>query len=106
MYVIVNQPFPVIPFTILKTLRVSGAFTLRIKSVYFLEDTISQFQLDASSMSSVLEPDESTAFTIKFKPKSPDISSATVIIKSNDPDETPYTFTITGTGVVVGTTHP
>lgn len=88
------------------TIENMGALTLKIESLYFLEDNISQFQLDVSSMSSVLEPDESTVFTIKFKPISTDISYATLIIKSNDPDEDVYSIKIEGEGSGAGGVSP
>lgn len=84
------------------TIENKGLFTLYIDSIYFLEDNVSQFQLDTLSMSSVVEPAENTSFTIKFKPTSIDIYSVTLIVKSNDPYEEIYSIKIDGEGTGSG----
>ena len=41
-----------------------------------------------------------TTFTITFTPTSAGVKTATVTIANDDADENPYTFTLTGVGVV------
>lgn len=48
-----------------------------------------------------VRPGEGVAFTVKFDPSSVGQKTATVRILSNDPDETPYEFQITGAGIAL-----
>jgi len=41
---------------------------------------------------------QTTTFQVRFRPSATGVRLATVSITSNDPDESPYTFTIQGTG--------
>jgi hypothetical protein len=41
---------------------------------------------------------QATTFQVRFRPSATGVRLATVSITSNDPDESPYTFTIQGTG--------
>lgn len=47
---------------------------------------------------SPLAPNGTSAFTIRFAPNSQNLKIATVSITNNDPDLSPYTFTVSGTG--------
>ena len=49
---------------------------------------------------SPVAPDSSTQFTVRFYPLSGGEKSAAVEIGSNDPDENPYNFALTGTGII------
>jgi hypothetical protein len=55
---------------------------------------------------SPIAPNYSTTFTISFTPTDTESKTATVSIANNDPDMDPYTFTVTGNGVVEGTLTP
>jgi hypothetical protein len=48
---------------------------------------------------STVAPGDSTSFTIKFDPSSVGIKTDTISINSDDGDENPYKFVITGKGV-------
>lgn len=60
---------------------------------------------DAGSFSIVTQPSAtvfpggSTTFTLRFTPGSVGLKTASLSIASNDPDENPYTLTLTGTGL-------
>jgi len=45
-----------------------------------------------------LSPGNNRNFKIRFNPSSPGVKNANFIIDSNDPDENPYNFALTGTG--------
>ena len=51
-----------------------------------------------STPSTSVASQSSATFDIQFKPSSPGLRSATVVIVSNDPDESPYEFAIQGIG--------
>lgn len=51
--------------------------------------------------SSPVPPSSSTTFSIIFTPTSEGYKTANVSIPNDDTDENPYTFTITGTGILV-----
>jgi len=80
------------------TVENNGSAVLNITGISFLEESVTWFTIDNSSMSSVLEEGESTFFTIRFKPVYNEYMSAKVILVSNDQDEDPYKFTVTGHG--------
>lgn len=49
--------------------------------------------------SATVTPGGSTTFTLRFTPGTPGPKTASLSIASNDPDENPYTLTLTGTGL-------
>ena len=57
------------------------------------------FSVSTEPSSSVPVDGGSTTFTIEFSPLSSGVESAVVSISSDDPDENPFTFAISGTGV-------
>ncbi len=75
-----------------------GSLTLNIYGISFVSGDMSQFDIDLSTMSSVISAGGNTTFLITFSPTSVGIKSAVVSIDSDDPDEDPYTFTVEGTG--------
>jgi len=94
-----NTSTSAITFTIENT----GNADLIINDVS-IDDT-TNFTLTDNTSSPVIGGD-STSFDITFNPQSYGNYSTTVTIDNNDPDENPYTFTITGTGLNVWTnTH-
>ena len=88
------------------TITNTGAKKLRINAISFIEEDETWFTIDTSSMSSILSPDGSTNFTIKFKPTLTEYKSVTAIILSDDEDENPYTFTLEGSGFGTPSTIP
>jgi hypothetical protein len=56
----------------------------------------------ASQPSSPVAAGGSATFSLAFTPTAEGLKTATITIPNNDSDENPYTFTITGTGHVVG----
>lgn len=54
--------------------------------------------LDANIIAT-LAPNESTNFSVKFKPTSAGIKTATINIQTNDSDENPFTFQLKGSGL-------
>ncbi len=57
-----------------------------------------QFFVLSQPTESTVVPNDSTAFTVRFGPTSAGVKTAMVSIDSNDTDENPFTFTITGEG--------
>ena len=57
------------------------------------------FTIDETSTNTPVTFGNTTTFTITFIPTGISVKSATIFIASNDYDENPYTFTITGTGI-------
>ncbi|MEM7241311.1 MAG: choice-of-anchor D domain-containing protein [Pseudomonadota bacterium] len=53
---------------------------------------------DLTNSGTILAPGTAT-FSIQFNPTSPGTKTSTVTIRSDDPDEDPYTFVITGTSL-------
>lgn len=56
----------------------------------------SMFAVTAQPSSGTIAGTTSLTFQITFNPTSPGVKNATVIIASNDPDENPYNFNISG----------
>jgi hypothetical protein len=59
----------------------------------------SDFTVTASPSTAVSGPSGRTTFKIRFSPATAGTRSAVVHILSNDPDESPFEITVTGTGV-------
>ncbi len=59
----------------------------------------SDFLLETDSSGAIIGPGIKAVFAITFNPVVSGAKSATVTISSDDPDESTYTFTITGTAV-------
>jgi hypothetical protein len=76
------------------TLNNLGSAVLTITSVTVSGD--SSFTITHQPDASVVSGG-STTFTVCFQPDSTGTKNATIIIRSNDSDEDPYTFTISGT---------
>ncbi|MFW6181423.1 MAG: choice-of-anchor D domain-containing protein, partial [Spirochaetota bacterium] len=82
----------------------TGTSGLEVSSVQLQSGDVSQFTLSlddpSTSLPFVLDPGDSTSFTMTFSPNVSGSLNAVVEIGSDDPDtfESPYTFTVTGTG--------
>ncbi len=59
------------------------------------------FSISAQPMESSLGPGQNTSFRVSFTPLSPGPASATVSIASNDGDEDPYSFRLSGEGIAL-----
>jgi len=59
----------------------------------------SEFNLGSDSSGHVLSAGDTIGFDISFEPTTAGAKTAIVSIDSDDPDEDPFTFTITGTAV-------
>jgi hypothetical protein len=75
-----------------------GTGNLVIKGISFVEEDVTWFTIDKSSLKSVVRPGCSTTFKIRFKPTAASSQTRTVIILSNVADKSPYTFSIEGIG--------
>lgn len=87
-----NYSTPVV-FTIENT----GAGDLFIYSIGFVSEDTDQFHLTVSPLS-LVSGGASTTFSLAFGPTSVGYKSTIISIESNDPDETPYEFTVEGYG--------
>ena len=59
----------------------------------------SMFKVNYSTTASSIDASKSTTFTVTFTPTSFGNKYATITINSNDPDENPYNFAVSGIGV-------
>jgi hypothetical protein len=95
-----GAPRPTAEFTI----RNSGGAILRINDLTIREDRPeargNNFWITRQS-GWLVNPGESTTFSVTFAPVSIGSKRAVVTITSNDPDETRYTFAVTGTGLAL-----
>ena len=57
-----------------------------------------QFEIRSLADDGRISPDGSINFTIRFRPTSPGLKTATFSIRSNDPNEDPYSFVVQGRG--------
>ena len=87
------------------TIRNSGTVNLSLSSPSGARDTIVErssgstaFTVSAQPGSTVLAGSETTTFTIQYAPTSDGAESAVFSFASTDADESPYTFTVSGTG--------
>lgn len=74
-------------------LNLSGAVRVAISGAHAADFTVT------TQPAATVEPGQSTTFTIEFKPGAIGTRTATVSIDSDDANEDPYNFTITGRGV-------
>jgi hypothetical protein len=84
--------------TQLFTIENTGSKTLEIDRIYTSNPDFTQFIIDTAETSSIVEPGESTTFTLSFKPTNTAPLFVDLIIESNDPDETVLSLLIDGTG--------
>ena len=79
------------------TIKNTGTADLNI-SAPTIEGTDKDDFVVTPSGITVIEPGESTTFSITFTPSAVKTHNATINITNNDPDENPYDFAIQGTG--------
>ena len=90
------------------TVRNTGSGDLTTITATITGTDAGQFSLISSPPAS-LAGGLSAPFTIRFSPTSPGSKTATLSLTSNDPDENPFTLSLTGTGTSTGgsdTTRP
>ena len=80
------------------TIENSGFTDLSITSVLLTAGAVGEFSIDTASMASPVSVGGSTTFTVTFSPTGTGIISAVVTIANSDPDESSFTFDVTGTG--------
>ncbi|MFW6138607.1 MAG: choice-of-anchor D domain-containing protein, partial [Spirochaetota bacterium] len=80
----------------------TGTEDLQIESAGLTGGDTGDFQVDTSELSSTLAPGSSTSFSVTFVPQANGPRSADFTIRSNDPDEDPYSFSLSGTGSSTG----
>ncbi len=80
------------------TIENTGTQTLEIYRIYTSNPEFTQFIIDTSETSSIVESGESTTFTLSFKPTTTQSFSVDLIIENNDPDETVLSLVIDGIG--------
>ena len=66
--------------------------------------TAGEFSVIAPDIPAALFETDNTDFTVVFKPNTTGLKSATIVIQNDDPDESPYSFTVQGNGSPVP--HP
>lgn len=80
-------------------LRNIGTGTLNSLAVSFLSGQAADFAL-ASQPPSILNPGQSTLITVTFTPSASGLRQTTLRVASNDPTDSPFSFALTGTGLV------
>jgi hypothetical protein len=86
-------------------LKNEGTATLNITSITLGGD-ISQFDLTSSGIVTALSPGASRNITVRFRPTSLGAKKAKASIHSNDPDESPFAITLSGTGSLTEVDQP
>jgi trimeric autotransporter adhesin len=80
------------------TIKNSGSAPLSLTCISSSDPAV--FMIDDSGMSGLLQPGETTAFEVTFKPAGAGAKAETITVRNNDPDEDPYAFQVRGTGGV------
>jgi sugar lactone lactonase YvrE len=80
------------------TIQNTGLTDLQITLVELVGS--SGYSVDPSALSSPIGANSTSSFDINFNPSVSGPLSATITISNNDDDESSYTFTVTGNGVV------
>jgi hypothetical protein len=80
------------------TVENTGSQNLEIERLYTSDPDLTQFTIDTTQTSSIVEPGNSTTFAVSFKPTSAVSFSVYLIIESNDPDDAVITVLLDGFG--------
>ncbi|WP_223786649.1 choice-of-anchor D domain-containing protein [Marinicella meishanensis] len=64
-----------------------------------LQNNTGQFSITSQPHTTVIEQAQVVTFTVGFSPSSLGVDSATVVIQSDDPDESPYEFVVAAEGI-------
>gem|GEM_PF-5970547 len=76
-----------------------GTGTLNSLAVSFLSGQTTDFAL-VSQPPSILNPGQSALITVSFTPSASGVRQTTLRVASNDPTDSPFSFALTGTGLV------
>ncbi len=90
----IGQTGPTLTFTVTNT----GPGHLTLEAVTLSGSAAADYVLDTSGLAATVAPGGRTSFTVAFRPTGDDLRSATLQIASNDPDESPFDITLSGTG--------
>ncbi len=82
------------------TIRNEGVVDLQITSVISSGTHAGDFGVSGISPPLTLGPAGSTTFTVTFDPSAAGLRKAAIDIGNSDPDESPYDFSIQGTGTI------
>jgi hypothetical protein len=80
------------------TIENIGLNPLTVEGISLTSVNGGQFTVIFSAPSSVINAKSSASFSIRFQPSDEGFSAATVTVKNNDPDESPYSFSVQGIG--------
>lgn len=92
--VLIGDSSPSVAFTV----ENNGTADLIIDSISITSGAVSDYSIDDSAMSYIVQPGENTIFNITFAPAVSGQRPATVTINNNDVDESLFTFTVEGEG--------
>jgi hypothetical protein len=76
-----------------------GIDPLTIENIYISGSDAGEFKLYADELSTTIGIGESDQFSIYFKPKTTGLKTATITIETNDLEQNPFTFTVSGNAV-------
>jgi hypothetical protein len=82
------------------TIRNNGTADLTISAVNIDGADASDFALDLTLLSSVINPGDTTTFTVTFNPSSAGMLNAALHVESDDDDEASFDVGLSGTGTV------
>jgi len=85
-------------FTATFTIENIGLNPLKVESISLSSLNGGEFTVIFSAPDSVINAKSSANFSIRFQPSQEGFCSATVTVKSNDPDESHYRFSVQGLG--------
>ncbi|MFZ6027424.1 MAG: choice-of-anchor D domain-containing protein, partial [Chloroflexota bacterium] len=83
------------------TISYTGGTTLTVNSIALSGAGAANFNVSGIALPAAVAPNSSTTFDVTMDPAAPGVYSATLAIANSDPDESPYTFIVQGTGVIV-----
>ncbi len=84
--------------TLVLTIRNTGYAPLMDFSVFFDDEVVSDFSLNASSLPFSLAPGGSSQFSVTFAPIATGVRRESIVIESNDSDTSSFRFNVSGTG--------
>ena len=87
-----------------KTFTIKNVGTKLLKDISFAMKGSTMFVLSKPTITS-LKPGASVTFAVRFNPTGTGKKTSTLLISSNDADESPFHITLTGTGVLKATSQ-
>jgi hypothetical protein len=77
-----------------------AGYMLAVTDISFLDGDVMQFGRVAPGIPAGLKPGETTTFTVEFAPESTSYYEVRIEILSDDPDDSPFTFSVGGWGKI------